>query len=170
MVSTRNQTVQKHTLDYTVQYTYVCVHQFTYSSTHPLTQNQQLLHCLSLQLSSSYHNHSYSLHSPPNPIRLYFTVVQWFPSAHSAHHIALHFADALSECLQCGPTHGSTHPINTVVEVGEQVKGQSTVTNLHREAGVDAAQGGRADEEWQRQDERVAEGMSRPQIQHTHNC
>ena len=62
---------------------------------------------------------------------------------HSAHHIALHFTDALSECLQCCPTHRSAHPVHTVVEVREKVIGQSAVTNLHREVGVNAVPGRR---------------------------
>ena len=64
--------------------------------------------------------------------------VMWCPSAHPAHHIALCFTDALGECLQCCPAHRPTHPVDAVVEVGQQVIGQSTVTNLQSEVGVNA--------------------------------
>ena len=67
---------------------------------------------------------------------------------HSAHHIALHFTDALSECLQCCPTHGSAHPVHAVVEVREKVIGQSAVTNLHREVGVNAVPVGEGEGRW----------------------
>ena len=69
--------------------------------------------------------------------------VMWCPSAHPAHHIALCFTDALCECLQCCPAHRPTHPVDAVVEVGQQVIGQSTVTNLQSEVGVNAVTRGR---------------------------